>query len=124
MIQDLFIKRNFISFFLEILFFIAIFLRFYLLWQNLFFGPEQGVDFLAIRKIVVNHNLTLIGAKTDIDGVFHWPFYYYLATMPFTVSNGNPLVVVLFFIVINSTTVFFIYLLGKEMSNKPTGIFA
>lgn len=106
------------------LFFIAFFLRAYLIPQNLFFGPEQGRDFLAIRNIALNHHLPLIGAKTDIEGIFHGPFYYYLATIPFLLSAGNPVFVSLFFIVINSLTVFLIYFLGKEMFNKRIGIFS
>src|SRR3989338_4821351 len=72
------------------LFFIAFFLRAYLIPQNLFFGPEQGRDFLIVRNIAFNHDAVLIGAKTDIEGIFHCPFYYYLATIPFLLSAGNP----------------------------------
>lgn len=106
------------------LFFIALFLRVYLVPQNLFFGPEQGRDFLAIKNIAINHDLTLIGAKTDIDGIFHGPIYYYLATFPFLMSSGSPVFVSSFFITINSLTVFLIYCLGKALFNKRVGIFS
>lgn len=106
------------------LFFVAFFLRAYLIPQNLFFGPEQGRDFLAIKNIAINHNLTLIGAKTDVEGIFHGPLYYYLATVPFVISDGNPVFMSLFFIVLNSVTVIFIYVLGKELFNKRVGLIA
>lgn len=112
------------SIFIVSLFFIAFFFRVYFISQNLFFGPEQGRDFLVIKNIVINHDLTLIGAKTDIDGIFHGPIYYYLATFPFLLSNGSPIFVSLFFIAINSLTVFLIYSLGREMFNKRVGIFS
>src|SRR3989344_9537221 len=99
--------------FIICIFFIAFFLRAYLIPQNLFFGPEQGRDFLAIKNIVVGHHFPLIGAKTDIDGIFHGPIYYYLATVPFLMSNGSPLFVSFFFIILSSLSVFLIYLLGK-----------
>lgn len=108
--------------FLITLFFAAFFLRTYLIPENLFFGPEQGRDFLAIKDIAVNHKLTLIGAKTDIDGIFHGPIYYYVATIPFLMSNGSPFFVSLFFIILSSLTVFLIYFLGKEMFNKRVGM--
>src|SRR3989344_136093 len=104
------------------LFFIAFFLRAYLIPQNLFFGPEQGRDFLAIKNIAIGHHFPLIGAKTDIDGIFHGPIYYYFSALPFLVTNGNPVFVSLFFIFINSLTVFLIYSLGKEMFNKRVGM--
>lgn len=106
------------------LFFVAFFLRAYLIPQNLFFGPEQGRDFLAIKNIAINHSLTLIGAKTDIEGIFHGPIYYYLATLPFLMSSGSPVFVSFFFIAINSLTVFLIYYLGKTLFNKRVGIFS
>jgi len=106
------------------LFILAFLLRFYLLPQNLFFGPEQGIDFQVIRDIVVNHKLTLIGSKTDISGIFHGPIYYYLAVLPFAISHGNPVIVSLFFIILNSLSVFFIYFLGKIIGGQRVGLIA
>jgi 4-amino-4-deoxy-L-arabinose transferase-like glycosyltransferase len=116
------ISRNLVLFTLLFLFLIAGFLRMYLLDQNLFFGPEQGIDFLVVKDLVVNHKATLIGAKTDISGIFHGPIYYYLSAIPFFLSQGNPFFVAAFLAVINCLTVFFIYLLGKELFNKRVGL--
>ncbi len=109
---------------LILLFLFAFFLRFYLLPQNLFFGPEQGIDFLVIRDIAVNHKLTLIGSKTDVSGIFHGSIYYYLAVIPFILSQGNPLFISLFFIILNTISVFFIYHLGKIIGGWRFGIIA
>lgn len=97
---------------------LAFFLRTYLFPDNLFFGPEQGNDFKIIRDIVVSHKYTLIGPKTDIAGVFHGPIYYYLATIPFAFSHGDPYVVATFFAFIQSLSVFLIYLLTVELTGK------
>ncbi|OGG24130.1 hypothetical protein A3A79_02980 [Candidatus Gottesmanbacteria bacterium RIFCSPLOWO2_01_FULL_43_11b] len=83
----------------------------------LFFGPEQGRDFFEIKKITEG-NFTLIGAKTDFDGIFHGPIEYYLAAVPFLFSRGNPIAVSFFFTLIQSATVFVAYALGKEISGK------
>lgn len=109
---------------LPALFFIGFFLRLYKIPQNLFFGPEQGIDFLVIKNIVVNHSLTLIGSKTDIGGIFHGPIYYYLSAIPFLLSQGNPLFVSIFYITISSLTVFLVYNLAKELFNKNIGLLA
>ncbi len=104
---------------------LAFALRWYLMPSHLFFGPEQGRDFLVIRDIVENHKLTLIGSKTDIDGVFHGPVYYYLAAIPFTLSRGNPVFVAAFFTILQSVSVFLAYALAYEISkNKRTGLIA
>src|SRR5579885_535956 len=106
------------------LFFTSFFLRSFLLPQNLFLGPEQGLDLLVVKRLVLNHKLTLIGAKTDIDGVFHGPLYYYLAAIPFLLSHGDPLIISFFFIALNCLTVFFLYGLGKQISSRRVGIIA
>lgn len=116
-------KKTF--FILLFLAFCAFFLRTYLFPSHLFFGPEQGKDFLVIRDIVLSHKWTLIGPKTDLSGVFHGPIYYYLATFPFAFSGGNPLWVMYFMSMIQALTVYPVYLLGKELSGKSrTGIIA
>lgn len=116
--------KNRVVWFLTLLFLIAFTLRFYLIPENLFFGPEQGVDFLVVKNIVLNHTLTLIGAKTDINGIFHGPIYFYLAAIPFIFSNGNPVVISGFFILLNCFTVFLMYLLGKMYFNLRVGLIA
>jgi hypothetical protein len=103
-------------------FLISFYLRTYLIPQNLFFGPEQGIDFLVIRDIALNHNFTLIGSKTDISGIFHGPVYYYIAVIPFLISQGDPVFVTTFFIFLNALTAIFIYYLGKELKSKRVGI--
>lgn len=121
------LQRNYLTptvIFLAICFVAAFFLRFYLIPQNLFFGYEQGRDFLAIADIVQHHKLTLIGSKTDIEGVFHGPIFYYIAAIPFVLSRGNPVAVEGFLILLQSLTVFTIYFLGRELFNKRTGLIA
>ncbi len=119
-----FTNEKIIYVFLFILFLSAYLLRTYLLQQNLFFGPEQGIDFLTMKDIVVNHKLTLIGAKTDVTGIYHGPIYYYVSAIPFFISHGDPLFIAKFLIIINCLTVFFLYLLGKELFSKRVGIFS
>lgn len=127
MIEKVTRNKNFYSqtwFFLTILFVISFIISYYRLPDNLFFGPEQGIDFQVMKKIVIDHHFVLIGAKTDIPGVFHGPIYYYIASVPFLISHGDPLFIAGFLNVLDSLTVFFIYLLSKELLNKKTAIIA
>jgi 4-amino-4-deoxy-L-arabinose transferase-like glycosyltransferase len=96
----------------------AFLLRWYLIPSHLFFGPEQGRDFLVVRDIVVGHKPTLIGSKTDIAGIFHGPIFYYLASVPFALSRGDPLWVCAFFIALQSAGVLLAYQLGFELTGK------
>lgn len=103
---------------------IAFFLRFYGLSQNLFFGPEQGIDLLKIKEIALDYNPVLVGAKTDIAGIFHGPIYYYLAVIPFLISRGDPIFIAGFFIAINSLSVLIIYKIASELYDRRVGIIA
>ena len=117
-----FLRRNWSTSLIFALVIIAFFLRFYLIPQHLFFGPEQGIDFLVVKDIFLNHHLTLIGSKTDVEGIFHGPAYYYLILIPFMLSFGNPIFVSGFLIVIQSLSVVLMYVLVKEMFNKKVAI--
>ena len=109
---------------LGIFFLVAVCLRIAFLNNNLFFGPEQGRDLLVVKDIVLNHKLTLIGSKTDISGIYHGPIFYYLSIIPFVLSHGDPLFISFFFILINSTTVFPLYFIGKKLRSKRVGFLA
>src|SRR5438309_774481 len=108
-------KSKITIFILGFLIVVAFLLRFYLIPQNLFFGYEQGRDMLVVKDIALDHKLTLIGPKTDIDGVFHGPLFYYLSAIPFLITKGNPIGISAFFIAISSLTVIPLYFLGKEL---------
>ena len=60
---------------------------------NPIFGFDQGRDYLAVKDIVINHKLTLIGAElgagsAGISGIFQGPFYYYFLAMPYAFSKS------------------------------------
>lgn len=118
-------KRKTIVAYLIGLMMVAVFFRIYLLPTNLFFGPEQGRDLLVVRNLVVGHKLTLIGAKTDIAGVFHGPLYYYLSSIPFLFSGGNPVAIAVFFALLQVLAIPVLYLLIIELTgNKRLGLIA
>lgn len=102
------------------LFFIGLGLRLYLLDQNLFFNYEQGRDLLVVKDIVENHKLTLIGPKTDIDGVFHGPLYYYLLFPLYLLFSGNPILMSQCLNVLISFTVIPLFFLAKKLFDKQT----
>src|SRR5260221_10674200 len=97
------------------LFIVAFLIRSYKLPDNLFFGYEQGRDAYIIQKIYTLKEFTLIGPKTDIGGIFHGPLYYYLMTIPYGLSGGNPVVASFFLVLLSSTIPVITYLLYKDM---------
>jgi len=97
-----------------IIFFIAFGLRIYTLNENLFFGWEQGRDALIVQEILSGQKLTLIGPKTDIEGVFHGAFYYYLLAIPYLLGKGNPLIAAYFWTFIQALGAVVIFFIAKN----------
>ncbi|OGY12768.1 MAG: hypothetical protein A3A58_00125 [Candidatus Blackburnbacteria bacterium RIFCSPLOWO2_01_FULL_41_27] len=101
---------------------IALFLRVLWLPQNLFFGFEQGRDMLAVAKIINFEDLRLIGANTDVDGVFHGVFYYYFLVPIHALTGGDPLAITYFLIFLNAIGVYFLYRAVKEIFGEQTAL--
>lgn len=97
------------------LFIVGFALRNLYLSENLLFGFEQGRDFFVAKDIASFNKFTLLGPKTDIEGIFHGVYYYYLLALIYKISLGNPLVVAFIFTFLSSLTIFVIYRTGKEI---------
>lgn len=100
-------------------------LRWYRLTDFLFFGFEQGRDALIVEKISQLQDFVLVGPKTDIGGVFHGAWYYYLLVIPYFFGQGNPLMASAFLVALSSLTPLLMYWLLKRMTKSvPLGFVA
>jgi len=97
--------------FLKLLLFSPIFiLGFFLraqevLSNNYLFLLDMGRDMLAVKGIVFDHHLTLIGPYTSLAGVFQGPLYYYLLSVPTFLLGGNPLGALVLMLTISLLTI-------------------
>ncbi|MBI2031267.1 MAG: glycosyltransferase family 39 protein [Candidatus Levybacteria bacterium] len=94
---------------------------------NYLFGFDQGRDYLAVKNIVVDKKLTLIGSEigagsAGFQGVFHGPLHYFFLATFFAVLNGNPYGGVLLTFLYGAITIFLGYLLGKKLLGRWAGI--
>lgn len=96
-----------------------------ILWlrNNLFFGFEQGRDFLKLQQILAG-DLVLVGPNTDIPGFFHGALSYYIPLVPFYVFKGDPYLVLLTFIAVNSLAIILLYKLAKTWFGEKSAIVA
>jgi len=109
--------------FLILLSFLGFLLRISFLPDNLFFGFEQGRDALVVKELL-DGKLTLLGPKTDIEGLFHGPLFYYLLAIPYFLGKGDPSLASFFLIFLSSFSIPLIYFLGKSLFNFRVGILA
>jgi len=96
--------------------------------QNPVFGFDQGRDYLAVKSIVVNHKLTLIGAElgagsAGISGIFQGPGFFYLLAIPFVLFNGNPAGGTILMFTLSVLAILVGFLLGRKLFGVYGGIF-
>lgn len=83
--------KNLDLFFILIIIVLSSYIRFVPIFNGDFpFLYDHGRDMIDVRKIVVDHDLALIGPTTGLQGLYHSPLHYYLLSIAFLVSGGNP----------------------------------
>lgn len=97
------------------------------LCKNFLFGFDQGRDYLAVKDIVVNHKLTLIGSEigagsAGFQGIFHGPFHYYFLSIPFIILGGDPYGGIVLMFLFGIASIVLGYFLGKKLFGTTGGI--
>lgn len=100
---------------------LGIFLRIYRAGDLLWFNFDQGRDALVVWDLLNKGKFFLIGPTTGIAGIFLGPAYYYMASVFYFLSGGNPAGAAVFTGTLGGLGVFFVYLLASQKS-KTAGI--
>ncbi|OGH32568.1 MAG: hypothetical protein A2953_03360 [Candidatus Levybacteria bacterium RIFCSPLOWO2_01_FULL_36_54] len=95
--------------------------------KNFLFGFDQGRDYLAVKNIVVDHKLTLIGSEigagvAGFSGIFHGPFYYYLLAFPFLIFSGDPYGGMVLMYILGIGTIILGYIIGRKLFGARVGL--
>ncbi len=113
-----FVEKHKEKIFIVCMFFLAVVLRWYRLDQHLFFGFEQGRDAQIIQNIYQKADFQLVGPKTDLAGIFHGAYYFYLMVIPYALSGGNPLAASFFLVLLSSLIPVLMYVFAKDFFNS------
>lgn len=101
------------------IFLITLLLRLLLLSNNnTAFTSDQARDMLAIRGIVTGNDLPLIGPITGIPGLYLGPFWFFFNTLPFIITGGDPVSLVIWQILWFQFSALILYLYFRQ--SKPT----
>jgi hypothetical protein len=88
------------------------------LWRintDLLIHFDQGLHAFGSYQIWHDHQFKLLGHQTDVDGLFHGPFYYLLMSIPYGISGGNPVNASVFQILMEMMTLPLFYLAIKKL---------
>lgn len=86
------------------------------------FQFDHGRDLWDVKKIVYDHDFTLIGPDTGLHGVFNGPYHYYLLALPVWLSDGHPLAGSYFNAILHIFAIIFCFVLGRKMYGNVFGL--
>src|SRR3989338_6846681 len=90
--------------------------------NNFLFLIDQGRDMMAVKSIIFDHHLTLIGPYTSLQGVFQGPLYYYLLSIPTFLTNGNPWGGVLLMLLISLSVMIISFFWMKKLFDAKAAV--
>lgn len=107
-----------------LVFLLALFLRIYRIEILTTFGRDQGIDFLIVRDMIINHNWTLIGIKTSIGEFFQGPLYRYMLIPMFWIMKLDPIAGAYTAVVVAMVTLLILYHTVYSYINKEVAIYS
>ena len=117
-------QRWFVWFGLLIILLVGAYLRLYKISQYMTFLGDEGRDMLVVKRMIVDHKLTLLGPTASVGGFFLGPIYYYFM-LPFlwawNLDPTGPAVMVALF---GIATIYIVFRAGKDMFHPVTGLIA
>lgn len=79
------------------------------------FHYDMSRDAYEAKDIWQNHDVKIQGPSTTTPGLYSGVFYYYLLSLPYGLSHGDPRIAALFLSLINSLTIIPVFLLAKDI---------
>lgn len=100
------------------IFLIALTLRWWYLPQKaVTFAYDQARDAFVIKQIIDGH-IKIQGPSANAPGLNHGVFYYYFLTIPYLISNGNPVAADYWLAMFSAATVFVVFFLCNKLTNN------
>lgn len=100
----------------------ALFLNFFKLYDCFNLTGDPGRDAVAVRDIIVEGKMTLLGPKASAGGFYYGPWYFYLLVPFYLISGLNPIGGTYLTALSGVFAVLLMYFIGKEMFGKKAGV--
>lgn len=98
------------------------FLRFYRIEENLVFHGEVGFDYLAIKNVIENRQIPLIGPPTSHPWLSIGPLFYWMFALILPLAVFDPLVGAIFFAVVGVLAIYLIYVVMERTFGSKTAL--
>lgn len=115
-------KNRFEVTFIVCLILLTAFLRLYRIDEYMTFLGDEGRDALVVKKILVYHDLPLLGAPTSVGNMYNGPLYYYMMAAAMAVWWMNPVAAAVMVALVGIAAVGLVYYLAREWFGKVAAI--
>lgn len=116
-------KKKYLHFYLLTgILLIALFFRVYKFETFYIFEHDHDLYSWIVKDMLLDKHPRLIGQVTSIEGVFIGPFYYYLLTPFYFLSNMNPLSAIIPATIIGLFSVWSVYYIFSRLFNRDVGL--
>ena len=102
----------------------AAFLRLFRINGYMTFLGDEGRDVLVVKRMIVDHKLTLLGPTASVGGFFLGPIYYYLMIPFLWLFRLNPVGPAVMVALFGIATVYLVYQVGKDFFGASAGLIA
>lgn len=107
---------------LLIILILSAFIRFYRISDYLHFLGDEGRDVLVVKRILIDHEFTLLGPITSVGSMYLGPIYYYMMAPFLFLFNMDPVGPAVMVILLCLATIILIYKIGTEFFDLKTAI--
>lgn len=107
---------------LIIIILIGSFLRLYKLKETMHFIADQGWFYISARDLIVSHIVPLVGITSSHTWLHQGALWTYILAILFKLTNFNPFIPAYFTAILDISTIFLVYFLGKELFSKRVGL--
>lgn len=114
-------KKLIIRYSLFIILAVAAYLRLYRISEYMTFLGDEGRDVLVVKRMLVDHQWTLLGPTASVGGFFLGPIYYYFMLPFLWLWRLNPVGPAIMVALFGVATVYLIYRVSQEFFGPPVG---
>ena len=101
---------------------VASYLRLYKISEYMTFLGDEGRDVLVVKRMIVDHDLTLLGPTASVGGFYLGPIYYYFMVPFLWLWNLDPTGPAIMVALFGIATVYLVYVVGRDFFGRRAGL--
>lgn len=109
---------------LSLILLLGAFFRFYRIREYMTFLGDEGRDMLVVKRMIVDHKLTLLGPTTSVGSMYMGPVYYYMMVPFLWAFNLDPVGPSVMVAMLSVLTIYLIYRLVSDYFSRTAGLIA